>query len=363
MRIKSLDALRGLAALLVVIHHLYLVALGDGVAAAWPAATPLNIVVLGRPNVILFFVLSGYVLTLPFLGHEPQGYGRYLLKRFCRLYLPFVAAILASAVLYAVIAPGPIPALGDWFNTDSWNTPLGWEMLARHLLMTGLPGDGGLDNVMWSLVYELRISLIFPLLVLFVRTGPLRALMLTLLGFGLLDYAIAHFGIRPPFYGPTPALSLLVTAYFTTFFVFGIVLAMEAESIGMALAKMKPWALGVLWMVAIIALSPRADLANGIGASLLIILSAKSGVGADLLNRPSLQWLGRVSYSLYLTHLLVILAAVHLLYGLIPLWAILVGSVPVSLIVAETAYRLVEAPAMTLGRRLSRRNRFGVARA
>jgi peptidoglycan/LPS O-acetylase OafA/YrhL len=66
------------------------------------------------------------------------------------------------------------------------------------------------------------------------------------------------------------------------------------------------------------------------------------------------MWLRRVSYSLYLVHLIVLMAAVHLLFGLIPLSLILLGAILISLICAHIAYHLIERPAMELGHRLAR---------
>ena len=354
MRIKSLDAVRGLAALMVVFHHCYLIALGaTGEPDSWLAWTPLNMIVLGRPSVILFFILSGYVLTLPFLAEAQSGYGGYLIKRVCRIYLPFAVAIGLSALLFAAIAPQPIPALGPWFNLASWSEPLSLDLLARHLAMTGLPGDVTLDNVMWSLVYELRISLVFPLLVLLVRRYREKALIATLLIYGILDYACAHFGIHIPFYGLDYGLSLLVTTYFVAFFVLGIALAMWAEPIRRQIARWHKGTIAIFWLAAITGLAQHSDVANGIGAALVIALVVQGGWAADLLNRPSLQWLGRVSCSLYLTHLLVLLAMVHLLDGIVPLWITLVAVPILSLGVAALMYRFVEAPSIALGRHWS----------
>ena len=66
---------------------------------AWLRYTPLRLLVDGEAAVILFFVLSGYVLALPFIAGTQLTYGRYLVKRICRIWLPFAAAILLAAAL------------------------------------------------------------------------------------------------------------------------------------------------------------------------------------------------------------------------------------------------------------------------
>jgi peptidoglycan/LPS O-acetylase OafA/YrhL len=89
MRLRSLDALRGIAALVVVFHHALMVFPQEATAPnglsdlrnwldplAWLRWSPSRVILAGRPAVILFFILSGLVLTLPFLGPSPMGYWR-----------------------------------------------------------------------------------------------------------------------------------------------------------------------------------------------------------------------------------------------------------------------------------------------
>jgi peptidoglycan/LPS O-acetylase OafA/YrhL len=74
-------------------------------------------------------------------------------------------------------------------------------------------------------------------------------------------------------------------------------------------------------------------------------VSLRSG----LLERPELQWLGRISYSLYLTHWLVLRAATEA-FGLT---GTLLG-LPACFLVAQVMWRYVEYPSVRMSRRLSR---------
>ncbi|HEY1412478.1 MAG TPA: hypothetical protein VGF36_10065, partial [Rhodopila sp.] len=80
-----------------------------------------------------------------------------------------------------------------------------------------------------------------------------------------------------------------------------------------------------------------------------------------ILTSPALGALGRRSYSLYLTHLLVLLAAVHLLFGHAPLPIIVGGAWVVCLPVAALFHRLIEVPSDQCGRNLARRLRPAAA--
>src|SRR5262249_2793120 len=99
------------------------------------------------------------------LEQPNETYGRFVIKRILRIYPPFAFAILVSLGLYWLIHPVPVPGLSEWFNNETWNRTPDTRLLTAHFFMLGPPAYETLDNVMWSLVHELRISVIFPLIV------------------------------------------------------------------------------------------------------------------------------------------------------------------------------------------------------
>ena len=115
-RYGALDGLRGLAAAVVVIHHCFLVSPSLSLAVArvdtgqvepwvwWTTFTPLHLLWAGTEAVYVFFILSGFVLTLPFVGVWQPTWRAYYAKRFVRIYLP-VWASLVIALLLAWIVP------------------------------------------------------------------------------------------------------------------------------------------------------------------------------------------------------------------------------------------------------------------
>ncbi len=52
--------------------------------------------VAGHEAVILFFLLSGFVLTIPYLLPDPPGYLRFLTRRVIRIYVPYLAALMQA---------------------------------------------------------------------------------------------------------------------------------------------------------------------------------------------------------------------------------------------------------------------------
>jgi peptidoglycan/LPS O-acetylase OafA/YrhL len=363
-RFEVLDAMRGLAAFAVVIHHAWMTlpeSLTDPWLGflRWPLGlSPLFMIHDGRAAVMFFFVLSGFVLALPLLRGGAFSYGVYAGRRFCRIWLPFAASILLSVALYHAIAPGFVEGVSRWFHTDSWQVASTADLVVLHLLMFGTNDVVGLNNVMWSLVYELRISLIFPLIVLLTR-GPIWLAVVTGLAVQLgADVAIHLQGLPlRPYNGADAMQSLLLTAHFLGSFMLGALLARHRELLLFNLARMHGWTRPILWAAAICLVAFRLDPVSAVGAALLILLALESARFQRLMSRNAFIWLGRNSFSLYLVHLPVLLTLVHGFAHLVPVPTLVAVSIGVSLLASEVMYRLVEGPSIALGRSVGRRMR------
>ena len=106
-RLPSLDALRGMASLVVVVSHCYLLipeARRATLDASWASYLLLPLY-NGSAAVVVFFVLSGFVLSLPSWRGSVPSYPRFVVRRFCRIYLPFAASILLALALWRLTGP------------------------------------------------------------------------------------------------------------------------------------------------------------------------------------------------------------------------------------------------------------------
>jgi peptidoglycan/LPS O-acetylase OafA/YrhL len=379
-RFDALDSLRGIAALIVLFHHCLftyrsvIVAISESPAELSDAPllrtliySPLHLLWDGGDAVLFFFVLSGFVLALPFLDETgAPGYRPYLVRRFCRIYLPFAAAIFVAAAACRAVSPRTIEGLSVWFNEHSWNHPVTAKLVVGHLLMTGSFTYRSLENVVWSLVHEVRISLVFPLMMLALRRGTASFLVATLAA------SAVAYAWEPDLVDEPALINFCQTVQYLGFFAVGAALAKHRDVVCALLARLSPATTAGLILLALTCVSWRWQVARlpgmapaplpeamaGLGAALWIALAIGSSRVAAVLELAPLRWLGRVSYSLYLIHLVLLLSAVHLLYGRLPLWEILAAVILASLVAAELMHRWVEVPAMTLGRRLTRRRRF-----
>jgi peptidoglycan/LPS O-acetylase OafA/YrhL len=91
------------------------------------------------------------------------------------------------------------------------------------------------------------------------------------------------------------------------------------------------------------------SVATGVCIFISFALSSKK-VSRILISEP-LPFLGKISYSVYLYHAIVLLAAVNILFGRIQLWQILLLSLATIIPISAVMYRLVEVPSIELGRR------------
>jgi peptidoglycan/LPS O-acetylase OafA/YrhL len=365
-RYIELDSLRGLAALIVVLHHLRLLWQGDAEPNSGILRSLLSLAnPVGSGAVILFFVLSGFVLSLPAVGGRPQAFLTFVIRRVFRIYLPYLAA-LAVAVAGAFWLHGIVTS-NTWFHFF-WSEPVNWHLVLQHVMFVGVYDTNQFDYPIWSLVQEMRISLVFPLLCAFVLR--FKSKWSLVIAFGLT--AIALVIQKPPFLIGWPVAE---SVHIAGLFVLGIFLARERSSLGAwFIRRPRRFAAAVIAMtVACLLLnffvSPQS--ANSIerffphvmtcirhwlialSSGGLMIISMSSASWKRVLHWPPIHFLGEVSYSLYLWHAVVMLYCVHLLYGKLPLWVIVCLVLVLSIVVSWCSYRWIEKPSMTLGRKVS----------
>lgn len=369
-RLVQLDSLRGLAALAVVFHHCLITfpAL-HGPAAflfdsrqVYPTAyrftySPLHLLWGGHEAVIFFFILSGFVLALPYLTeNRTGGYFAFVVKRFCRIYLPYAGVVIVSGLLMGLLADHGVSGASSWFQ-EMWSQPITWSVVKDMALMLG-KYTHNVDTVTWSLVHEIRISLIFPVLVWFVRRLDWKwslagGLLLSTTG----SYIAHRIGLVPS--------TLADSLYYTGFFVAGAVLAKQHRVVEQHVARVAwGWRCALLvvglglynwaWevpQVPLVRMPLCMDWVIAGGALVIMVLALASRHLSVRLQHLWLVWLGKVSYSLYLVHPVVLLTMVYALHTRLPLPVVVAMVPPISLLVAEVAYRFLEAPSMKLGRR------------
>lgn len=185
-RIAELDALRGLAAGIVVVHHVFKIFQAQVQAAlpAWAYDVVDLVQAQNKRAVLVFFVLSGFAIAQATRGRPPVGgaalahYASRRARRILPLYwlsLGWTAALGLAAGLsdpsfsLATLAGNLAFLQTSAIAKGAWFAPF------------------GLNGPYWSLSYEAFFYLLLPFALLAVRTGPLAARPHTaLIGFGIL---------------------------------------------------------------------------------------------------------------------------------------------------------------------------------
>jgi peptidoglycan/LPS O-acetylase OafA/YrhL len=352
----NLTGLRGIAAGWVVLFHLWLAA--GSPRLAWGPLDLTAVFSSGYLGVDLFFVLSGFLLGLPFmrwaLGEAPfPRLGRFWKRRALRV-LPAFYAQLGVLVLLALVGIGTLPP---------------WQELLAYVSMEfvyfGFPLWNG---VWWTLPVEWNFYLVLPLLGFILgraRWGLVMALLVVasvtiriacwhLLYDGVWEWFLAY-----PLILQTPAR--------IDEFAFGVVAAglhLRRAGGGTSTRDLMLLLAGLACVFLLMGyLDGRGDIFVRADAPLIFVYATLAGAALALVvlaaasPLPLARWLfggralafvGTVSYSLYLWHN-------PLIGWLYPLWpglphgagglglrALVV--VPASLVAAWVSYRLVERP-------------------
>ncbi len=206
MRLQSVDVLRGIAAVMVVLLHIQLRASVDVSVFRTLFFWPLDFGTLG---VTLFLVISGFCIHLAVARRIAGGQGKqadwaqFWKRRFFRLYPPYLAAIFFSLGVYFLLqAMGREDAMG---LKNHHGSALGWDLLTHLLLIHNLFVNYcfALGNIaFWSLGLEEQLYALYALYLILRARWNVRRALLTVLTVSMVwnivvpiaQVAIAHFG-------------------------------------------------------------------------------------------------------------------------------------------------------------------------
>ncbi|NOV00210.1 acyltransferase family protein [Paenibacillus planticolens] len=369
-RLEELDSLRGFAAIFVVFLHMYLMVPGDKFLKIIFEYSPFRLFTSGGESVVLFFVLSGFVLSLPYFNNKQSSYFSFVVKRICRIYLPYLFTVIVAIICRELFYSGQLKGYSEWFNTI-WISSISMEVIEDHVILIGT-FLSNLDPVVWSLLHEMRISIIFPvLMILIVRLNWKQGLALSLL-FSLIGMIIYQLS-KPTNTGT----ELVATINYIAMFVIGALLAKYRMTIAnkfSLLTKKSKVILFVIGLIIYLFLHPSFGIKLFLypeispfyrtvidswavtgGGVILIIFALNSSLFSRLLRNYLINYLGKISYSLYLIHVVVLFSAVHRLHNILPLWCIFLLTLIISLIISVGMYHLIERPSIQLGKALTKR--------
>ncbi|MET0590397.1 MAG: acyltransferase [Naasia sp.] len=361
-RLTALDGLRGLAAIVVLLHHTllalepHLKPRGEVTPASiwwWLEQTPLKILTAGGEAVVLFFVLSGLVVALPALRGRDFDWAGFLASRFVRILVPAWGALALAVGLILLVPRDPARVASGWLVDNNAST-VSLEQLAKEATLSVYSFQ--IDNVLWSLRWELIFAVLLPVFLLAARAlrrvwfpAAVATAALSFAGFAMVDGTLSYL----------PA------------FFLGTLMAVNLDRIreaGSAVSARRwfpyvwPIVIGaaVLGIVATWLIRPvvpdAADVSRGfsvLGSVALIAAAIVVPPVARALSGRLCAWLGRISFSLYLVHVPVLVAVAYLVGD--SRWALIAPiAIPLSLFISVLFFRWVEKPSHTLARRTGR---------
>lgn len=351
-RLPVPDALRGVAALAVVLHHLLHNTVMEAPLRRILPAVIETVMTYGARGVQVFFVLSGFVITwsLQSTNMTRPAAASFALRRHIRLDGVYWLVIAASVVASALEAAAGLPGSGA--------LPSPYVLVMNLLYLQNIVGAPALVGVAWTLCLEVQFYLLLLTILLLLRAvrrpeGPdvgRPALVPILWASGLCSLGVASVSDAQQwaseywFYFAIGALvalagqgrELLWAASLTTAMLAASALRADPESFANEVS---------------------APVAGALAAAVLAVSRNGSRRLEQIASWRFLQYAGARSYSLYLVHLLVISVVLRLAYKVTGEneAAALAWLAVAALAVcgaAEALYRAVEVPSLRLGRRV-----------
>lgn len=346
MRIRSIQYLRAVAALLVVVAHALL--------------HPINHVDvtyrrMGSFGVLLFFVISGFIMV--YTSGKDRFDAPAFLRRRAERVVPLYWLVTLGVALLAIAAPAFLR-----------NTTFSWTQLAGSLLFIPYARDNGeivpLMKLGWTLNYEMFFYIVFAGCASL--SAGRRVLVVTLLFVALTatGAAFTFTDTIPRFYTEELLLTFCVG--------MGVGLLYLREWRGVVSARAAPvWAAAALLFAALgflipqpTPLGPRTDAMFTLAGAALLML------GLCLEKRVPFSriglTLGDASYAMYLTHMYFVAAAIVIVrrfVGTAMPWLEVVSAIALSVVFAVPVYSFVERPIQRRLRRIGRSEATASTRA
>lgn len=352
--------------MIVLVHHALLVSpqLANGYNGSapsrflrWPwllTYTPLHLFWAGGEAVLVFFVLSGLVLALPYASGRTGGWVAYYPQRLLRLYLPITAAAALAFVIVNAVPRHSLHAVSWWLASHV--SPVGVHEAMKNAVVVN--GTTWMNSAYWSLKWEIYFSLLLPLFVLALVRVRRAALLRAVILFGLVAVGL-HSGHQSLLYLPIFGLGVLMAQNLGRLDGLG----RGFDTLGRGHRRDIAIGVGLLlvarWWIATLPYSGHTlvvgTLLTVLGACLLVWLFGSTAAGRSVGEHPVPRWLGKRSFSLYLVHEPIVVSVAYLLHATTDPVSVLLISVPLCLVAAEIFGRFIEMPSHRLARSVGRR--------
>lgn len=339
-RIPELDALRGVAAIVIVVFHMRFLDRFPAMGSA----------------VDLFFVLSGYLITAIILekGRTPGFFLAFYARRSLRIWPIYYVGLFACVALNPLLAK-PEPLAGFWAHfAYLQDTPGYWGRAT--------PAFSRLFSHSWTLAIEEQFYLIWPLVVVLAGRRRLRAAIVPLLLAPLVLRAtgfprhmlltrcdgLALGALLADLFADRGRVEASRGHYGRAFLAIALIAVFARQVGGPLLAGLDGPTPG---RGTLLAFSLGTAAMNWAYFGMVgLVLLGRGGPGLAWLRDPRLVHLGTISYGIYLYHpfVLIFVPILHKAMGIKGSIAMDVVKVGVCVLVAEVSWRAIERPLLRL---------------
>lgn len=323
-QVNIIDSLRSFAAISVCLFHFVCTTIGLEYPAMMSA-----IIAYGQNGVLVFFVISGFIIpwSMYYKNYRPGSMLKFMAKRLIRLEPPYLASILLILIIAFIKTRFHI-------GVDS-PEEITAARIGLHFgyLINFFPEYKWLNNVYWTLAIEFQYYLLMSFMyLLFVHKSLWLRVAAYLLCFGMAwfvpDSSLSHF----PAYAPL--------------FLFGIsVFQYKARLVGV----LECGTVMVACFVYNYAAMSTVSACFGLATALVILFFSEIKI-------PVLNWLGKMSYSIYLIHPVIGAAVINTLSRYAhTTWTklvILVAGLIVTFVSSYIMYLLIEKPSKKLSSKI-----------
>jgi peptidoglycan/LPS O-acetylase OafA/YrhL len=349
-RFEFVDALRGLAALAVVLPH----AAGLFVYArqSWLTRWYLGLAEYGGAGVMVFFVISGFAIAYSLRNTSGHGFGlgRFMLRRAVRLDPPYWAGMVLIGLVVAIRAylthqPILLPSTG--------------KVLAHLFYLQDILGLGHFNIVFWTLCLEFQLYFVF-------------AVMMRLLSSPSYEprQSSAGIGAEADKYGWAMVVAFFVSlvlshtvwpmlrSWFVPFFYLFLSGSLAAWRVQDRISD-RLFQLCLLAMGVALFLRPEWPRVIGFLTAALLYVAIRRDALHRWLTARAAQSLGRISYSIYLVHGPLTICFLGLRTRVAPNSKVasllfMAGLYICTIALAALFYRVIEVPCLRLSRQLKR---------
>lgn len=332
--ITRLESLRGLAAFGVALYHS--VSIFEVQPSWYVFNKSIQLIGNGGGPVMVFFVLSGHVLTLSILSEMETGYSikqylAYLLRRAFRLMPLLTVAILVTYTIKLIISPSNY-GLTDYAKVI-FSPPKRLIELASNLSLK----SASINPVAWTLEIEVVWSILLPLLVLVLKLSPVWNILALILFGGAAIFIPAGYSMH----------------YALAFFLGASMINWIKPARTGLLAL---FGLTAIWVIPIVTDTALKDIVFMTAASLIVWATIHGEGSMRLLDWRPVRFLGKTSYSFYLWHftILYIITAISPVQGFMGNMFVLLASLSITIPISALSHRYIEMPFVNVGRAMAK---------